>query len=358
MIIGIASADYLRAEKSPNGKEQWGGAGWARIGQYVSYLRQHHEVAVGTLWKADGVAQIQTEDKKFVKPDMIILQRIMIEGVPELLTMAKRAGQIIVNDVDDWYWGLDPRNQAFLAAHPKNSPNENVNHYRAVLSKSDYIITSTGYLRDRINGMFNGRVPVIVNPNYVDVNRFTPVQQNEDHVKIGWAGSTAHRSGDLQILRGVLSRVASDPYVRLHHSGYSASAPSFESEAGVGGFEVSTMPMSTYDNYPSLLNFDVGIVPLSDTPFNHAKSDIKGLEYAASGIPFVASSSTSYESLFKDWGNGFFVAKKPNDWIKNLNRMKDYNLRCEYQEFLLEQVKSRHIDIGANALIDILESMT
>jgi glycosyltransferase involved in cell wall biosynthesis len=357
VIIGIASADYLRAEKSPTGTEQWGGAGWARVGQYVSYLREHHDVAVGTLWKADGVAQIQTEDKKFVKPDLIILQRIMIDGVPELLTMAKNAGQIIVNDIDDWYWGLDPRNQAFNAAHPKKSPKENVNHYRAVVSKSDLIITSTPYLQTRLMDMFNKTIPVVVSSNYVDTNRFSVVEQHEDFVKIGWAGSTGHRSGDLQTLRGVLSRVASDPYVKLHHSGAHPGAPAFSSEAGVEGFELTTSPLATYDTYPSLLNFDVGIVPLSDTPFNYAKSDIKGLEYAASGIPFVSSYSPSYESLMKDWGSGFFVAKKPNDWIKSLNKLKDYSLRCEYQSYIVEKVKSRHIDIGAAALLDTLEGM-
>ena len=52
MIIGVASADYLRPTRSANGKEQWGGAGWARVGQWVPYWRAAgHEVVVGTLWK-------------------------------------------------------------------------------------------------------------------------------------------------------------------------------------------------------------------------------------------------------------------------------------------------------------------
>ena len=35
-------------------------------------------------------------------------------------------------------------------------------------------------------------------------------------------------------------------------------------------------------------NITVGMVPLALTPFNQAKSYIKGLEFAARGVPFVA----------------------------------------------------------------------
>jgi hypothetical protein len=130
MKIGIASADYLRADKNPDGTEAWGGSGWARVGQYIDYYRAAgHEVAAGMLWQRDGRFYIERADLSVLEPDIIIMQRMMHDGIAATIKTAKASGQIIINDLDDWYWGLDPSNLAFNASHPKNSPTENTNFY-------------------------------------------------------------------------------------------------------------------------------------------------------------------------------------------------------------------------------------
>jgi hypothetical protein len=43
-----------------------------------------------------------------------------------------------------------------------------------------------------------------------------------------------------------------------------------------------------------LVELDVGIAPLTDTPFNRARSDVKLREYAAAGVPWLASPVGSY----------------------------------------------------------------
>jgi glycosyltransferase involved in cell wall biosynthesis len=46
-----------------------------------------------------------------------------------------------------------------------------------------------------------------------------------------------------------------------------------------------------------IAGFDIGIAPLADTPFNRARSDIKVKEYAARGVPWLASPVTPYLPL-------------------------------------------------------------
>lgn len=46
-----------------------------------------------------------------------------------------------------------------------------------------------------------------------------------------------------------------------------------------------------------LADFDVGIVPLADIPFNHGRSNVKAREYAAAGVPWLASPVGSYAQL-------------------------------------------------------------
>src|SRR5207244_6851767 len=48
--------------------------------------------------------------------------------------------------------------------------------------------------------------------------------------------------------------------------------------------------------------FDVGIAPLVDIPMNCARSDIKLKEYAASGVPWLASPVGPYAGLGEEQG--------------------------------------------------------
>jgi hypothetical protein len=47
----------------------------------------------------------------------------------------------------------------------------------------------------------------------------------------------------------------------------------------------------------AMADFDIGIAPLADTPFNHARSDIKLKEYSAVGAAWLASPIGAYRDL-------------------------------------------------------------
>ena len=356
MKIGVASADYLRPEKSPTGNEQWGGAGWARIGQYIPYLREAgHEVTVGTMWKVrDHIEVADGYTKEKMSPDLLIVQRIMHEGVADTTRLAQEAGQIVVHDIDDWYWALDPRNNAWKVSHPKYNKEENTVFYARNVASCDFVISSTPYIAEKVREKF--KVPTTVLKNTVDTTKFSAVDQ-PDTPTVGWVGSTAHRSGDLEILSGIFPQFLRNDSIKLLHAGHDESAPKFADALKVDESLVGTTPLRPSYQYQEMLTMNVGLVPLNDIPFNHAKSDIKGLEYASAGIPFIASPLSAYKELHEDWGTGFILAKRPRDWIKALTKMLDKGIREEYQQALLELVRQRDIAIGAKALIDLLESM-
>ena len=84
----------------------------------------------------------------------------------------------------------------------------------------------------------------------------------------------------------------------------------------------------------------VGIVPLNSLPFNEAKSSVKGLEYAMTGIPFVAYASNEYKKLELE-GSGN-TAKKPMQWIKNMERLLDPAVRKEQADRGYELVSTKY----------------
>lgn len=354
MLLGIASGDWISPKKSSTGTEMWGGAGWVRIGQYIPLLPM--PVAVGVLvWNRTHFS-IQDHSGYMYDPDVILMQRLMHDGLATHIGMAKGYGQKIINDVDDWFWGLSTQNQAFHVNHPKNNPKENIFTYKASISKSDLVTVSTPYLADRLSNAGAKRIEVI--KNTVDVARFTPKEHSDSTCpQVGWVGSTSHRSGDLETMQGILAPMARSGKITLYHGGSAPKATTFASRIGVSESEVTTAPMKPHDEYPQLLTMDIGIVPLSKTPFNRAKSDIKGLEYAAAGIPFVAQNLDAYIELQNLLGVGR-VAKNFTKWIKHLEELRNPRIRKEEGEDYREVIRvTRDIKFGLEKLVDVISTL-
>lgn len=357
--LGIASGDRIPRHRSPDNKPHWGGSGWVRLGQYAPHLTDHDfEVVIGTLvWNRTHFCINPSEEVggEMIDIEIVYMQRLMHDTLANHIRMAQATGQIIVNDLDDWYWGLHPSNSAWISSHPKESPSENINHYKSVLNASDYVTVSTPYLADRISSFVH--CPIVVLQNTVDTARFSPVKHQHTIPTVGWVGSTNHRSNDLEILAGIIKPLYNDNQIVLMHAGHHYGAPTVASKWGVPEESVETLSAVDPEQYPSLLTMEIGIAPLNDTPFNHAKSDIKVLEYSASGIPWVASDLPSYRNLAKEWGVGR-VAKKATQWIKHLKALKDPDVRIAEASVLLEKVKQRDIEIGARTFAEFLKSLS
>ena len=84
--------------------------------------------------------------------------------------------------------------------------------------------------------------------------------------------------------------------------------------------------------------FDIGIAPLNDIPFNHAKSWIKAIEYAAAGVPFVATDISEYRRLYDEYGIGR-LATTDEEWVGHITELLDPNLRSRESKRQREIVK-------------------
>ena len=86
--------------------------------------------------------------------------------------------------------------------------------------------------------------------------------------------------------------------------------------------------MGTIDTVPAMLrNIQVGLVPLTRNPFNEAKSYLKGLEYVAAGIPFIATPTEEYR-LLEAAGIGR-LAETPDEWRDHATALLDPATRIE-----------------------------
>jgi glycosyltransferase involved in cell wall biosynthesis len=99
-----------------------------------------------------------------------------------------------------------------------------------------------------------------------------------------------------------------------------------------GGYRRLNMPGVAVDarpwrGLPDLASFDVGLVPLDDTPFERAKFPFKLLQYLALGVPAVAARVGLAAEVISPGDNGL-LAGSAGEWREQLQRvMADAQLR-------------------------------
>ncbi len=359
MKIGFASNDWSRSVVNIYGHPVMGGSGHIRIGQYMKYLRQQGvDTECGILAQNNMTGTFGIHCWNGVDHfdcDVIVMQRYMHMQALTDLIRAKASGQIILQDVDDWYWGLSPLNAAYEASLPSRNPRENTDWYRDIIKASDGIIASTDFLYDKMK-LWNENTRI--HKNHVEANKYASrVHTNStEKIVVGWMGSTSHRSGDLEILRPHAQQISE--YATWHHTGHISSPhiPTFSSAVGANGSEVSVSAFLPPEQLHLGFNFDAGIVPLTDIPFNHAKSYIKGIEYACGGVPFVASASPEYIELAEKHGIGV-IAKSPKDYVTLLKKFVDPDYRQEVSDNNFKKVKSFDTAEGAKLLFSTIKKL-
>ncbi|HWL44712.1 MAG TPA: glycosyltransferase [Ilumatobacter sp.] len=351
MIVGVASGNYVAPADARDGRAHWNGAGWVRLAQWFGLWGEHHQVYGGTLRDAGTHLQIEAVlpggETAIVNPEVVYLQRLMVD-LAGAIRRARANGQVVVQDVDDWWWGFDARNCGW---RPDPAA---LRLFADGLAAADVVTVTTPFLADRLSERL--RRDAVVIPNHVDVARFAPVDHNVEQPTIGWAGGVEFRSGDLAQLKGVLSQLRD--VAAFQHSGHDERFGWFADEVGLDRAEVATVGRALAEDYPALLDFQVGVVPLRSNPFNDAKSDLKGLEYAACGIPFVASPTGPYRQLALDWGDCVRVAARPADFVRHLRALADSDTRQAAAEQLRKQVLARDLHEGLHHYLDLFASVS
>lgn len=269
--------------------------------------------------------------------DVVVLKMMMARWIPHQIHQAKRLGQRIIVDVDDAYTELHEANLAFHTTDPNSNRVRNREIQEQVIALADTVTVSTPWLLD----YYSSKHPdVRMIRNGVDPNQFTRRRQPGTNPVLGWAASLKWRSNDAETARGWLNDFLTEHQLMFHHAGHVEDAQPLSQAAGVDPARVVTSPMRPIFEYQNMLTFDIGLVLLSDIAFNHAKSCIKGLEYAAAGIPFVAYATPEYQRL-ADMGVGR-VARTPDEWIQHLTDLLPYKTRNREAAINMKLVRQEH----------------
>ena len=295
-----------------------GGSGCAyyRIIQPLGELAGHgHDI---TVMSSDlNVQQDPVTREQMAAHDIVVAQRW--DNHAGLGTWRRlKASCGLVYETDDDLFSVEAVN---WQAYSKYSRPDVVDAATHSLEVADLVTVSTPYLAE-VMSKYNRNVTVL--PNSIPASVLDLPAPYGERPAVGWHGGASHGL-DIQViarpLRTFLDR----------HPGWDAVLLGQDYRPTIGHDRCGFIPWVHVTDDPagfySGIDWDIGLAPVLHTTFNRSKSYIKALEYAARGIPVIATDIEPYRDFVLHGVTGFLV-KYDHEWLKYLTELaNDEGLR-------------------------------
>ncbi len=313
--------------------------------------RRGHDITIIVPKKRDEMLQGRMQGDTMVDvkipadADVIVFQRVTHRHLVQAISLIRKRGIAVVVDMDDDLTCIHPANPAFTALHPRNGNRDHSweNTLRAC-ANATMVTVSTPALLERYAKRTTGRVLYNMVPE-----RALDVPRNDSNV-VGWAGSVHSHPTDLQVMGPTVAQLLQ------HRHRFKIVGPlqGVHEALGVGKtltIESTDVIKDIYAWPLAVASLGIGVAPLADSKFNSAKSWLKMLEYAAAGVPCVASPRDEYVRLHKK-GVGM-LAKNHAEWRQRLNMLiASEELRRDMSEAGREVVRELTIEKNAELWLE------
>ena len=277
---------------------------WYRAYEPVEALTRRGHGAVATT--GDGAPAAGTFDC-----DVALISRWLGKGTEQLVRQLRRAGVAVVWQIDDAV-----EHSTFVRRTPQRT-RELTMQVLAMLRLVDVVVTTT----EPLHAHFARRTstPIHVIDNFLGP-QFGGSVAREPHpgLVLGWAAWVDHQADwrTLGLQKTIERLLEAHPGLR------------FES---LGPLDLR-LPPARYTRTPPvkfewlarrLASFDVAIAPIANTRFNAGRSSIKLKEYAALGIPWLASPIGPYASLGEEQGGRLVADDRWHEELDAIVRDQD-----------------------------------
>lgn len=248
------------------------------------------------------------------RPDLLFIEKEALPWLPaalELRLLPRRVPYVL--DIDDaWFHRYDLHRSAVvrrLLGHKID----------ALMRGAALVLAGNDYLAARARAAGARRIEIV--PSVVDTDRLQPARGPRPPggpVVIGWIGSPV-TARYLLPMAPALRAACREGGALLHVIG--------ASDPGLPGVPCRVDPWSFEHEAEYLQQFDIGIMPLADTPWERGKCGFKIIQYMAAGLPVVATPVGVNRDLVNDAVG--FLAGTEAEWGAALKRLiRDAGLRA------------------------------
>ncbi|MFC5947085.1 glycosyltransferase [Pseudonocardia lutea] len=277
-----------------------GGCGYYRVKLPLDTLRSlGHETLTATVMP----------DEWQETADVIVGQRVCNPGPTSRWQKLAREGSAkLVFEVDDDLLNVHHSNRAGHAFFKQPEIRQNLTDNITV---ADLVTVTNEHLAERVSA-FNPNVAIL--PNYIPAAMLDlPTPPEAERLTVGWAGSATHRMDWEEaaepiakfMVKGAAKHLDMHFIGDLHEHWFD-----FRPWDKLGGRIRRSPWVQRIPDYHAALDFHIGLAPLKPHVFNLSKSPIKALEYAARGIPVIASDFGPYAAFVQDGETGVLVRER------------------------------------------------
>lgn len=342
--VALIGTDWNQNEERRK-NNQFGGVTYYRLYQPYKFAKEEFDI---DFWNAN--MQKEAEGKKteqfyneFVSRYDVVVTKMIDnpQAAIALVSACKQNGVVLIVDIDDNLFEVRPDQPGYETYYPGSQKRA---FAQAYLSYADVIICSTKPLQEYLKEYFSKfdfedaeYQAIETFPNTIDLEEWDKIpnsSKNQDKIVIGWTGSITHNA-DLEIIFPAIAHCLKK-YKNVHFE--IGGGLTLENQKKL----IATIDLPpedklkisfkggthSWDGYPGFLKsmqWDIGIIPVQDDPFNHSKSHIKWMEYSLCKIPSIASKVYPYYmpidgvDTIIDGETG--ILAKDNEWIEKLEFM-------------------------------------
>ncbi len=267
------------------------------------------------------VRALESHLESLVRADVVLLHRGLLPFSPyrrptlELLLM--RRNPRVVFDLFDSLWENSARQhrQSLSPVGRWLSPLDSVER---ILESAAAVTVSNDYLAEHARRK-NPRTHLI--PMLLNVESYRArVHASHQTVVLGWMGNPGNLDRLLAVAPPLARAALSVPLQLMVVSSAPFEAPGLT-------VENRSHPWSADSEQADLASFDVGLLPMFDNPVDRGKSPLKLLQYAAAGLPIIASPVAIDRSVWVH-GESLLYASTEEEWTSHaVTLARDPSLR-------------------------------
>jgi glycosyltransferase involved in cell wall biosynthesis len=187
-----------------------------------------------------------------------------------------------------------------------------------VMANANLVVAGNEYIAQRARQAGAKQIEII--PTVIDLDRYSSKTSgwNQADFNIGWIGSPA-TSIYLKPIQPVFENLAQTYHSRITLVG--------SGKLKLGDLDLTIEDWHEQTEVENIQTFDVGIMPLDNTPWERGKCGIKLIQYMACALPVVGTPIGVNQEIIQHGVNGFH-ANSLSDWKDCLSKLATDRQLC------------------------------